>query len=396
LARADRVRRTSIRCAIQPPPRTSSPLRNPTTSTHLVTPAQNESPQTSKTVTPAQAGVQFLFSSTAKAPGPCLGAAEPVLGVSKGNDDRRQFDDFNFAIILIRANDRIAKVDRERPSGAIARRAHGLKSYCLQAQPTSRPMKSIKRKKYEETLEGLQHDLIALQHWIIATGQRVVVIFEGRDAAGKGGVIKAIEGQLNNRFVRTVALQKPTDRESSQCYFQRYADQLPSAGELVLFDRSWYNRAGVEQVMGFCTPAQHKQFLADCPVFERLITSDGLILIKYWLSVDQEEQEQRFRERAEDPAKRWKLSPIDIKARQQYAAYGKARDAMLKATNKDYAPWFVVNFNDQKRGRLNLIDHLLKQLPKREPLAPAPPMPKLAGKPLEEKIPRGFLVKEAF
>jgi polyphosphate kinase len=257
-------------------------------------------------------------------------------------------------------------------------------------------MKSIKRKKYEEALEGLQHDLIALQHWIIATGQRVVVIFEGRDAAGKGGVIKAIEGQLNNRYVRTVALPKPTDRESSQWYFQRYADHLPSAGELVLFDRSWYNRAGVEQVMGFCTPAQHKQFLADCPVFERLITSDGLILIKYWLSVDQEEQEQRFRERAEDPAKRWKLSPIDIKARQQYAAYGKARDSMLKATHKDYAPWFVVNFNDQKRGRLNLIDHLLKQLPKREPLAPAPPMPKLSGKPLEEKIPRGFLVRESY
>ncbi|HET9032601.1 MAG TPA: polyphosphate kinase 2 [Dokdonella sp.] len=257
-------------------------------------------------------------------------------------------------------------------------------------------MKSMKRKKYEEALETLQGDLIDLQHWIIATGQRVVIVFEGRDAAGKGGVIKAIEGSLNNRYVRTVALQKPNDRESSQWYFQRYADHLPSAGELVLFDRSWYNRAGVETVMGFCTPAQTKQFLIDCPAFERLITQDGLILIKYWLSVDQEEQEERFQERAEDPLKRFKLSPIDIKARQQYAEYGKARDRMLKATHTDYAPWFVVNFNDQKRGRLNLIDHLLKQLPKREPPAPAPAMPKLAGKPQKEEIPRGFLIEESF
>lgn len=255
-------------------------------------------------------------------------------------------------------------------------------------------MTSIKRKKYEEALEQLQTELIQLQHWIIATGQRVAVIFEGRDAAGKGGVIKAIEGSLNNRYVRTVALQKPNDRESSQWYFQRYANHLPSAGELVLFDRSWYNRAGVEAVMGFCTPAQHKQFLIDCPAFERLITNDGLILIKYWLSVDQVEQEQRFQERAEDPAKRFKLSPIDIKARQQYAEYGKARDTMLKATHTDNAPWFVVDFNDQKRGRLNLIDHLLKQLPKREPPAPAPLLPKLVGQPLEEKIPRGFLIKQ--
>lgn len=257
-------------------------------------------------------------------------------------------------------------------------------------------MKPIKRKKYEEGLEKLQSELIDLQHWIIASGQRVAIVFEGRDAAGKGGVIKAIEGSLNNRYVRTVALQKPNEQESTQWYFQRYAEHLPSAGELVMFDRSWYNRAGVESVMGFCTPAQTRQFLTDCPVFERLITQDGLILIKYWLSVDQDEQEGRFRERAEDPAKRFKLSPIDIKARQQYAAYGKARDTMLKATNKDHAPWFVVNFNDQKRGRLNLIDHLLKQLPKREPPAPAPPMPKLTGKPLEETIPKGFLIKESF
>jgi polyphosphate kinase len=257
-------------------------------------------------------------------------------------------------------------------------------------------MKSINRKEYEEALEGLNTELINLQDWIIANNQRVAVIFEGRDAAGKGGVIKAIEGPLNDRYVRTVALSKPDERERSQWYFERYASHLPSAGELVLFDRSWYNRAGVEPIMGFCTPAQHKKFLLDCPVFEHLITNDGLILLKYWLSVDQEEQEERFSERAKDPTKRWKLSPIDIKAREQYAAYGKGRDIMLRATHTDYAPWYVVNFNDQKRGRLNLIDHLLKQLPKREPLAPALPLPKLSGKPLKERIPRGFLIEETF
>ena len=257
-------------------------------------------------------------------------------------------------------------------------------------------MKSIKRENYEETLEGLHTELINLQHWIIANNQRVAVIFEGRDAAGKGGVIKAIEAPLNDRYVRTVALSKPDERERSQWYFERYASQLPSAGELVLFDRSWYNRAGVEPVMGFCTPAQHKQFLKDCPVFERLITNDGLILLKYWLSVDQEEQEKRFSERAKDPAKRWKLSPIDLKVREQYVAYGKQRDIMLRATHADYAPWHLVNFNDQKRGRLNLIDHLLRQLPKREPPGPALPLPKLSHKPLKERIPRGFLIEETF
>jgi polyphosphate kinase 2 len=257
-------------------------------------------------------------------------------------------------------------------------------------------MKVIKRKKYEKALEGLHTELINLQHWIIANNQRVAVVFEGRDAAGKGGVIKAIGEPLNDRYVRTVALSKPDERERSQWYFERYARQLPSAGELVLFDRSWYNRAGVEPIMGFCTPAQHKQFLLECPVFERLITNDGLILLKYWLSVDQEEQEERFHERVKDPAKRWKLSPIDIKAREQYAAYGKARDTMLRATHTDCAPWHVVNFNDQKRGRLNLIDHLLKQLPKRQPPAPALRLPKLSDKPLKERIPPGFFIEETF
>lgn len=257
-------------------------------------------------------------------------------------------------------------------------------------------MKSIKNKKYEEALEGLHAELLELQRWIIANNQRVAVVFEGRDAAGKGGVIKAIEAPLNDRYVRTVALSKPDERESSQWYFDRYASHLPGAGELVLFDRSWYNRAGVEPVMGFCTPAQHKQFLKDCPVFERLITNDGLILLKYWLSVDQKEQEERFAERANDPAKQWKLSPIDLKMRDQYVAYGKQRDIMLRATHADHAPWHVVNFNDQKRGRLNLIDHLLRKLQKREAPGKALPLPELREKLQKESIPRGFLVKEKF
>jgi polyphosphate kinase 2 len=247
-------------------------------------------------------------------------------------------------------------------------------------------VKEIKRKEYEKVLDGLYAELLELQRWIIGSGKRVVVIFEGRDAAGKGGVIKAISEPLNTRFTRIVALPKPSEREATQWYFQRYIEHLPAAGELVLFDRSWYNRAGVEHVMGFCSDAQYRQFLADCPVFEKLITDDGLILLKYWLAVDQEEQEQRFSERATDPLKRWKISPIDLKARELYEAYGKARDAMLRATHASHAPWFVANFNDQKRGRLNLIRHLLDRLPERAPRDKALKLPPLAGKPRAERI----------
>jgi len=247
-------------------------------------------------------------------------------------------------------------------------------------------MKELKRKEYERALEDLYEDLLDLQRWIIASGKRVALVFEGRDAAGKGGVIKAISGPLNSRYTRIVALPKPSERESSQWYFQRYVEHLPAAGELVLFDRSWYNRAGVEHVMGFCTQAQYRRFLEDCPAFEKLVTDDGLILLKYWLAVDQEYQEQRFVERATDPLKRFKISPIDLEARAQYAAYGKARDAMLAATNTKWAPWFVADFNDQRRGRLDLIGHLLARLPER--CAPDKPLklPKLKGKPAREHL----------
>lgn len=247
-------------------------------------------------------------------------------------------------------------------------------------------MKTIKKKKYAQALDDLYDELVSLQRSIIARGQRVVVVFEGRDAAGKGGVINAIMAPLNARYARSVALPKPSDRESTQWYFQRYVQQLPSAGELVLFDRSWYNRAGVERVMGFCTPAQCDAFLATCPTFEKMLADDGIVLVKYWLAVDQAEQEERFAERATDPLKRWKISPIDLKAREQYEAYGKARDAMIAATNRPHAPWFVVDFNDQKRGRLNLIAHLLRHLPERAPPDKPLRLAKLKRAPQSEKL----------
>ncbi len=248
-------------------------------------------------------------------------------------------------------------------------------------------MKEIKRKEYEKAREALYVEMVDLQRAVIASGKRVAVVFEGRDAAGKGGVIKAISGPLNTRYTRIVALPKPSEREATQWYFQRYVEHLPAAGEIVLFDRSWYNRAGVEHVMGFCSDAQYRRFLADCPLFEKLITDDGLILLKYWLAVDQAEQEQRFSERATDPLKRWKISPVDLKAREQYAAYGRARDVMLRATHAPKAPWFVANFNDQKRGRLNLIRHLLDQLPERAPPDKPLKLRRLSGPPGEERLP---------
>jgi polyphosphate kinase 2 len=244
----------------------------------------------------------------------------------------------------------------------------------------------VKRRKYEEHLEELAVELVEFQRWLMHTGQRVVVLFEGRDAAGKGGVIKAISEYLDTRHYRIVALNKPSERESTQWYYQRYIEHLPSAGEIVLFDRSWYNRAGVERVMGFCSDTEYKRFLAECPVFERGLVDDGILLFKYWLAVDQAEQEQRFAERASDPLKRWKISPIDIAARDKYREYGKARALMLQHTHTSYAPWRVVNFNDQREGRLNLIRHLLDQLPDRKIPDKPLKLPKLKVKPGVESL----------
>jgi polyphosphate kinase 2 len=221
----------------------------------------------------------------------------------------------------------------------------------------------VKRTAYEEELEKLEVELSAMARWAKATGARVLILFEGRDTAGKGGAIHALSATLNPRQVRVVALSKPSDAEKSQWYFQRYVEHLPSAGEIVLFDRSWYNRAGVEKVMGFASDEQVEEFLRAVPVFEKMLADDGIILIKYWLSCDQAEQEERFAERLADPLKRWKLSPIDVAARERYADYTAAREAMFAASHTRHAPWTVVDFNDQKLGRLTLIRDLLDRLP---------------------------------
>ena len=243
----------------------------------------------------------------------------------------------------------------------------------------------MKDKTYLAALEAQQQELAAMARWVKATGQRVLVVLEGRDTSGKGGVIQAIRERLNPRQCRVVALSKPTEAEAGQWYFQRYVQHLPTAGEIVLFDRSWYNRAGVEQVMGFATPAQVAAFLEAVPGFEQMLVDDGILLFKYWLGCDQAEQEARFAERVADPLKRWKLSPIDVKARSHYANYTAAREAMLAATHRPAAPWTVVDFNDQKRGRLTVIRDLLSRLPTAE--VPAEPLdwPPLGHAPLEEE-----------
>ena len=244
----------------------------------------------------------------------------------------------------------------------------------------------MKRKRYEQALEPLEHELVAMAHWAKATGARICVLFEGRDTAGKGGTIKAMSARINPRQLRVVALPKPSDVERTQWYFQRYVAHLPAAGEIVLFDRSWYNRAGVERVMGFADQAQVSAFLRDAPVFERQLVDDGILLFKYWLSVDQAHQEERFAERLDDPLKRWKLSPIDIEARRRFADYSQAREAMFVATHTDHAPWTVVDFNDQKRGRLTLIRDLLDRLPDTALPYERIDWPELGHVPLEEEF----------
>jgi polyphosphate kinase 2 len=242
----------------------------------------------------------------------------------------------------------------------------------------------LSRKDYLALLEPLQLELNQMARWLQHTGRRILVIIEGRDTAGKGGVIGAIADVMNPRQCHVVALPKPTEREQSQWYFQRYIPHLPAGGELTLFDRSWYNRAGVEKVMGYCKPEQTAAFLEQVPRFEKLLVDDGVLLFKYWLTVDQAMQEQRFAERAKDPMKQWKLSPIDLKAREKYADYTRAREAMLAATHTKQAPWTLVNFNDQKRGRLTLIRDLLDRLPDTRVPRETVALPPLSRKPLVE------------
>ena len=247
-------------------------------------------------------------------------------------------------------------------------------------------MAKISRKDYAAELEKLQVELDNMARWLQRSGKRLLVLVEGRDTAGKGGVISAISERLNPRQCRVVALAKPSEREQSQWYFQRYLEHLPAAGEIVLFDRSWYNRAGVEKVMGFCTPEQTARFLEQVPGLEKMLVEDGILLFKYWLAVDQDEQEERFAERAADPLKRWKLSPIDLKARESYAEYGKARDEMIAATHRKHAPWTIVDFNSQKRGRLNLIRDLLDRLPDTRVAEEKLSLPALKAKPRKERF----------
>jgi polyphosphate kinase 2 len=221
----------------------------------------------------------------------------------------------------------------------------------------------LNKKQYEKELERLQTELVAMQEWIRISGKRLVVIFEGRDTAGKGGVIRRLTYRLNPRFCRVVALPAPTERQRTQWYFQRYIEALPAAGEMVLFDRSWYNRGGVEKVMGFCTEAEYDYFMRVCPQLERNLVEDGIILVKYWLSVSDEEQRRRFQRRIDDPARRWKLSPMDMEAQARWVDYAEAKDQMFAFTDTRENPWHVVDAENKKSARLNLITHLLSMVP---------------------------------
>lgn len=231
--------------------------------------------------------------------------------------------------------------------------------------------KKIDKKEYEKLLLKQEIELVKLQEWVKANKLKVIVIFEGRDAAGKGGVIKTIAGCMNPRICRIVALGIPTEKEKSQWYFQRYVTHLPAAGEIVLFDRSWYNRAGVEKVMGYCSNEEYEEFLRSCPEFEKMLIRSGTILIKYWFSVSDHEQEKRFQDRIQDPTKRWKISPMDVESRDKWVEYSMAKDKMFSYTDTKQSPWYVVHADDKRRARLNTIDHLLSMIPY-EDLTPKP------------------------
>ena len=237
------------------------------------------------------------------------------------------------------------------------------------------PKGKIRLRLYDEELHRLQVELAKLQAWVKAAGLKVVIIFEGRDAAGKGGVIKRITERLNPRICRVEALHTPTDREKTQWYFQRYVECLPAAGEMVLFDRSWYNRAGVERVMGFCAEDGYQEFLRSCPEFERMLVRSGIILLKYWFSVSREEQERRFQKRMKDPKLRWKLSDMDLESRLMWEEYSKAKDSMMSFTDIKQAPWFVVPADDKRRARLNCISHILSQIPYEDASRPETELP---------------------
>ncbi len=248
--------------------------------------------------------------------------------------------------------------------------------------------RGVSREVYETELFRLQSEMVRVQEWVKAEGQRIAVVFEGRDAAGKGGTIKRLTQYLSPRVARIAALPAPTERERGQWYFQRYVEHLPSAGEIVLFDRSWYNRAGVEKVMGFCTPAQHRRFLHQCPIFERMLVEDGILLRKYWFSVSDQEQQQRFKTRLNDPMRQWKLSPMDLESITRWEDYSRAKDEMMVHTDIPEAPWFVVESDEKKRARLNMIAHLLSTIPYTDVQSPVLELPRRPKSRNYERPPR--------
>ncbi len=263
-----------------------------------------------------------------------------------------------------------ATKEKKQPDQVKSKSKEKKRPYQVESKSKS-PIKRLNKKYYESELARLQIELVKLQAWIKHKGLRVVVIFEGRDAAGKGGVIKRITQSLSPRICRVVALGTPTEREKTQWYFQRYVPHLPAAGEMVLFDRSWYNRAGVEKVMGFCTDEEYQEFMRSCPEFEYMLARSGIQLIKYWFSVSDDEQERRFQARIQTPTKRWKLSPMDLKSRSQWVEYSKAKDDMFFHSDTKQCPWYVVEANDKRRARLNGISHLLSLIPYQD-LTPDP------------------------
>ena len=260
---------------------------------------------------------------------------------------------------------------KDKKKGKPADKAEKVETNKLYYDIEAEKKKKLDKKKYEKLLMEQDIELIKLQEWVKAKKLKVVVIFEGRDAAGKGGVIKTISGCMNPRICRVVALGTPTEKDKTQWYFQRYVQHLPAGGEIVLFDRSWYNRAGVEKVMGFCTNDEYEEFLRSCPEFEKMLIRSGIILIKYWFSVSDHEQENRFQDRIKDPTKRWKISPMDIESRDKWVEYSMAKDKMFSYTDTKLAPWYVVPADDKKRARLNCISHLLSLIPY-EDLTPKP------------------------
>ena len=299
-----------------------------------------------------------------------------------GHDEDKGTEELSVAVEVEEEPDRVEEAPAPSEVGIPAR---------LESDVKRTHRKKLKRSFYEAELVRLQEELVKLQYWIKENGLKVVVLFEGRDAAGKGGVIKRITERTNPRIVRVVALGTPSDREKTQWYFQRYVPHLPAEGEMVLFDRSWYNRAGVERVMGFCGEAEYSEFLRSCPEFERMLVRSGTILIKYWFSVSDEEQERRFHKRMQDPRRRWKLSPMDLESRMKWLEYSKAKDIMFSHTDIKQAPWYVVDADDKRRARLNCISHVLSQIPFEditpEPvsLPPRPPESGYVRPPMEDQ-----------